>query len=288
MTIPGKPSHILPDLVEPVNRYIHIPLAGRLVPWLKNTRITPNQVTYASVLFGLASAYMFSLGTQPAMVAGGLLLEVTLILDCVDGQLARAKGCASEWGRILDGIAGYIAYLAVVFGMMRGLGDHYLPLAGLTVLTILKAIAYDYCKQTLTSIIQQGNDATLEDIRKAYRNFKKTGSRISVLYFYYLQTQRLIFQGRWDSLAGFDEEREAAAAKALSTGKQRTLYLHNIQPLTAVWRWNGPDLVLFLFILLAVPGILKAALPLMVLFLGIQFILTLLFHHFVIRNETLA
>ena len=90
------PAHSLEDLVEPVNRCIQDPLAKQMVRFLKNTLITPNQVTYFSVLVGFASGYAFSFASPASLVLGGILLEATLVLDCVDGQLARAKGMASE------------------------------------------------------------------------------------------------------------------------------------------------------------------------------------------------
>ena len=112
-------DHALKDLAEPVNIYIHDPIAKRFVRVLKNTSFTPNQVTYLSVLVGFVSGYSFSQGTWVSSIAGGILLELTLILDCVDGQLARAKNMASDWGRLIDGIAGYFAYLAVVYGTAK-------------------------------------------------------------------------------------------------------------------------------------------------------------------------
>jgi len=84
-------EHSLKDLAEPVNVYINNPIAKKFVDVLKNTFVTPNQVTYLSVVVGFASGYSFSQGTWIASAIGGLLLELTLVLDCVDGQLARAK-----------------------------------------------------------------------------------------------------------------------------------------------------------------------------------------------------
>ena len=76
------------EIIEPVNRYFHNPIAASIVQALKDTWVTPNQVTYVSVFVGLVSAYTFSLGTLQAFFFAGILLEVVLILDCVDGQMA--------------------------------------------------------------------------------------------------------------------------------------------------------------------------------------------------------
>lgn len=100
-----KNSPFLAELVEPVNLYINNPIATFLVKGLIKTPITPDQVTYTSILFGLASAFAFSQGTILSIIVAGLLLEVTLVLDCADGQLARAKkmrqrmGTVSRWHR---------------------------------------------------------------------------------------------------------------------------------------------------------------------------------------------
>ena len=68
------------EIIEPVNRYFHNPLAASIVKLLKNTRVSPNQVTYFSVFVGLVSAYIFSIGTLRAFFLGGILLEIVLIL----------------------------------------------------------------------------------------------------------------------------------------------------------------------------------------------------------------
>ncbi len=278
-------SHVLTHLVEPVNQYLHVPIAARLVSLLKNTPVTPDQVTYASILFGLSSAYGFSRGTVAATVAAAVLLEITLLLDCADGQLARAKGVSSEWGRILDGIAGYISYLAVVIGMMVGLKGLYGSLAAITVLTIIKAISYDYCKQTMTSVIQEGFDASKKDILDAYLKHRDTGSRLSVVYFYYLQMQQFLFQGRWVSLDRFDTDQAAHDLQQPLSQEQRAAYLNRAKPLMSLWKWNGPDFVLFIFILLAVTGLLRQALPLLAVLMALQLILTLIAHRWVIQSE---
>ena len=131
-------------MIEPVNRYLHNPLAASIVQLLKDTSVTPNQVTYFSVFVGLVSAYTFSIGTLQAFFFAGILLEIVLILDCVDGQLARAKECSSDLGRLLDGIAGYVIYLSVLTGIMIGIDKEHISLVffGLIILFRLKK-SYD-------------------------------------------------------------------------------------------------------------------------------------------------
>ena len=168
-----KLDHTLKELAEPVNIYINEPIAKRVVSVLKSTFITPNQVTYLSVLVGFASGYSFSQGSWASSVTGGLLLELTLILDCVDGQLARAKNMASYWGRLIDGIAGYFAYLAVIYGIISGYPNFQISLIVIAAFTILRAISYDYCKQTFGMMVLKGFDGVQREIQNTFEKFNK-------------------------------------------------------------------------------------------------------------------
>jgi phosphatidylglycerophosphate synthase len=66
---------------------------------LVKTRITPNQVTVASILAGLGCALCYAFGY---FLPGSLLLFISHVLDCTDGNLARAKSSFSPIGKWLD------------------------------------------------------------------------------------------------------------------------------------------------------------------------------------------
>ena len=204
-------------LVEPVNKYFHIPIAALMVRFIKNTRVTPNQVTYASVLCGLASALAFCQGNGWSLVIAGIFLEASLILDCADGQLARAKNCATEFGRLLDGVGGYVAYLSMIGGMMIGLEGQFYALAAITVFTVLRAITFDYYKLSIGAMTDEGIDASQRDVHAAYQNFRTTPSPLMKSYFYYLQFQRLLFHGQWTSLQKYSRKKPDASETRSAT-----------------------------------------------------------------------
>lgn len=278
MNKPENQPHIVEDLVEPVNWYINTPIAAAIVKFLKRTPITPNQVTYASIIIGLISAYQFSRGTGLSIVQGGLLLEAVMILDCVDGQLARAKRCSSDWGRLLDGIAGYIIYLAVLFGLMVGLKNHYVALSVIGIVTILKAISYDYFKLNMNTLIQQGYDGSQQEIYDTYQKIRGNSSFILKLYFYYLQIQQTMFGGRWCTLDRFEEKTGPPPDEHLLNQEQREQYRNNSRTLIAVWSWNGVDFPLFLLAGSAIFGILEPCLVPLACILSGQYLLTMLYH----------
>lgn len=277
-----KMEHALKDLAEPVNIYIHDPIAKRFVAVLKNTIITPNQVTYFSVLIGFASGYSFSQGSWVSSVTGGLLLELTLILDCVDGQLARAKNMASDWGRLIDGIAGYFAYLAVVYGIISGYPDFRTALIVIAVFTILRAISYDYCKQTFGAMVLKGFDGVEREAQNTIKKIRANSSIVLKVYFYYIQAQQLIFRGKWETL-GELREKENVVTPILDPD-QRQEYFNKVSMLLKLWRWNGIDFPLFLIAVLGLLSMPGQSLNFLAYAITAQFLLTYLLHIFLRRE----
>jgi|TARA_B110001454_G_scaffold102977_1_gene97095 phosphatidylglycerophosphate synthase len=267
------------ELIEPVNRYFHNSIAAQIVNILKNTWVTPDQVTYISIFIGLISAYIFSLGTPWSFFLAGILLELVLILDCVDGQLARVKKCASDWGRLLDGIAGYIIYLAVLGGIMIGLDKYYIALILFGVVTILRGIAYDYCKLTFITIIQKGYDGSDKEILDTYLKISKKNSILLKLYFYYLQVQRFIFNGYFNSLDSFSTIVNDGLDNGLILSfEKRKEYREKVSSLMVTWSWNGVDSAMFLLVLISVFGVIEDYLLPLAIFIASQFIFTMIFH----------
>jgi phosphatidylglycerophosphate synthase len=72
--------------------------------WLfLKTRITPNQVTFLSMLVCAgAGAMLVFLPGHAWLIAAALVFELSFVLDCVDGQLARMRKIASPLGHLLD------------------------------------------------------------------------------------------------------------------------------------------------------------------------------------------
>ncbi len=100
---------------ELINSYFLRPIAGLLVQSLYRTRVTPNQVTVASIIAGLFAAAFYMSDSRVAIACAGLLVTLKDILDSADGQLARAKQQYSRSGRFLDSIGDFVVNLAVFF-----------------------------------------------------------------------------------------------------------------------------------------------------------------------------
>ena len=79
------------------------PPAAVVVYGLRNSRVTPNQVTFLSAALCIAAgAMLVLLPGHLWLIAAALVFEGSFILDCADGQLARVKKVASPLGHQLD------------------------------------------------------------------------------------------------------------------------------------------------------------------------------------------
>ncbi len=79
------------------------PPAAAFVYAFKNTPITPNQITFASVFLCAGSGAMFvCLSGHLWVILAALLLELSFIFDCVDGMLSRVRKSSSILGHLLD------------------------------------------------------------------------------------------------------------------------------------------------------------------------------------------
>jgi phosphatidylglycerophosphate synthase len=72
------------------------------ITWLLlKTRVTPNHVTIASLACGIMCGFSYLSGW---FFFGSFFLFMSHVLDCADGNLARAKEMFSPFGRWLDSI----------------------------------------------------------------------------------------------------------------------------------------------------------------------------------------
>ena len=103
-----------------VDRFFNRPVGRLLSKVLIHTPVSPNQVSLASILIGVASAPAFAAGN---FVAGALLLQVSAIVDCVDGDLARALFKQSPLGKWLDiggdQVVHFSVFAAIGMGVAR-------------------------------------------------------------------------------------------------------------------------------------------------------------------------
>ena len=102
------------------------PYSKFIARWAARRGLTPNQVTVASMVIGVAAAAAFATGERWGLVAGAILLQLSFTADCVDGQLARYTRNFSALGAWLDSMFDrgkeYLAFAGLAIGASRA-GD---------------------------------------------------------------------------------------------------------------------------------------------------------------------
>ncbi|MEV0926546.1 DUF5941 domain-containing protein [Streptomyces spongiicola] len=135
--------------ISPYSRY--------LARWCARRGLTPNQVTTASLATALTAAAAAATGTRGGFVAAGVLLILSFVLDCADGQLARYSLRYSTLGAWLDATFDrakeYAYYAGLALGAARG-GDDVWALA-------LGAMVLQTCRHVVDFSFNEANhDAT--------------------------------------------------------------------------------------------------------------------------------
>ena len=121
---------------------------SKLFTWAAvRLKMTPNQVTLISFAVGLYSAYQFSLGTFWSIFFGAVLLQLSIIIDCVDGELARYTRQFSQLGAWLDAITDrikeYLVFFALAYGAAKDGRDLWIPAIGMMLFQTFRHIS-DY------------------------------------------------------------------------------------------------------------------------------------------------
>lgn len=191
---------------EPVDVWIHRPLAYVLSKILYPTPISPNLVTMISIVFGVAGGLAFLGGFSHHMLVGGLCIFLSAIFDCADGQLARMRGTSSAFGRMLDGVADLVVSVVAVGGAIWVIWSKYHTPTWLGVVALALAIAtavtgsfhtgmYDHYKNVylrfLVPTFKEGEDYETAKERFESRNDHSFVTRTIAwpIYLFYVKSQ---------------------------------------------------------------------------------------------------
>jgi phosphatidylglycerophosphate synthase len=210
--------------------------------------LSPNAV---SVLAGIVGGIGGALLVADRYVWLGLALTVLFgAMDSADGQLARMTGRTSEFGRLLDGLAGYVqtgaAYIALVIRMVHG-GDPLwwaLALGALGgIATAIHAQMYDYHRTAYAAIVLKGRAASPDFDAHAV-------DRRSGLVKFYEGLQRRLSGGH----AAVEQAVAASADAGVVPPLERQRYRHCFYRPVRWWNLFGDNVRRYALIALAALG----------------------------------
>lgn len=84
-----------------------------------NLGFSPNTVSILSIAFVLAACAGYITSTPTAIITAVVFINLWLILDCVDGNIARVKKQKTTYGEFVDDMSGYytVAFIYLAIGM---------------------------------------------------------------------------------------------------------------------------------------------------------------------------
>ena len=98
-----------------ISKHLNRKASEPVAQLLAKTKITPNQVSWAAFGIALLSFISFIYGLN---IVGGILVQLSSIVDGIDGSLARLKGMTSTFGGFLDSVLDRYADILIVLGLI--------------------------------------------------------------------------------------------------------------------------------------------------------------------------
>ncbi len=138
-------------VIRNVDRPISTRLAALIV---RHWDVSPNAVSVLCFALAIVMGVVLAQGGQLWLAAGGLLFQAVMVIDCVDGDIARVTHTSSRFGAALDTALDMLSNLAFVVGLMIGLVRTYGygELAMPTALAIVAAV----CILLMTVLVRLG------------------------------------------------------------------------------------------------------------------------------------
>ena len=86
------------------------------------------QVTIFSLLFGVVGNVFFTIGTFNYSFLAICLINISILLDFVDGNIARYNNQSSQYGKFIDGVSGQLIYsllpICISIGFLKSLSNY--------------------------------------------------------------------------------------------------------------------------------------------------------------------
>ena len=145
-------------LIDPFLSRYYRPFSLRLSWLIYRTNITPNFVTFLQIIIGLSSCLVIAIfPKQEIFILGIIFLHLAYLLDCSDGEIARAKKMSSLEGLFLDKFAHAITMPSILMAVSIYYSQYFIKYEFFILLIsfIASLCTFNPVNRLLTSIIQQ-------------------------------------------------------------------------------------------------------------------------------------
>ena len=103
-----------------VDRYVNRKISSVLTRLFIRLGVSPNAITIVSMLIGLLGAAFFADGSYELGIIAAILFQISVVVDCCDGEVARLTFAESRFGQELDIIADNVVHMAIFAGIAWG------------------------------------------------------------------------------------------------------------------------------------------------------------------------
>ncbi len=94
-------------IIRPLSFYLAVPFIY--------LNFSANQVTILGLIFGLAGDLLLTTGQHLTMSIGVAFIYLAILLDFVDGNIARYRNSSTYFGKFIDGVFGQAIYALIPF-----------------------------------------------------------------------------------------------------------------------------------------------------------------------------
>jgi phosphatidylglycerophosphate synthase len=236
------------EVEEPVDVYVHRPLAYVIARTLLPTRITPDAVTLTSLVFGLGAATLIAWAVPHHWQWAALLSFIGTVLDCADGQLARLRKSSSVLGRMLDGTCDSTVVMACAaaagYVHVRELGTTPLRVALVLAVVVLSSLSismhvslFDHYKTVFLKLTIPGYREA-ESIEVARQNYERAKQQPMSLYARIVWVYYLAFVGgQGNTVRRYDPYTVTEFEKVGDYSEERAaIYRQHCEPVMRTWR----------------------------------------------------
>ena len=239
------------DVEEPIDVWVHRPLAYLLALLVYPTPISPNFITCCSIALGTAAGAWMLVRPSNELWIAGLLIFASAIFDCADGQLARMRQSSSPYGRMLDGIADLAVSIAVVLGSAWIIWGKFTPplwqglmgvvlVVAVTVTSSYQTTAFEHYKNVFVRLTHpsykdgEDRETALTRYHADFASYSAVERLVWRLYLYFSQRQ-FAFLAAFDPYTDLEYSKYPARSDATAA-----IYRAHAARLMRLWRtWFG-------------------------------------------------
>lgn len=206
------------------------------------TSITANQVTLLSIVVGLVAGVLFSFGNYLYTLVGALLLQLWLIFDCIDGEIARYRKSANISGKYVESMNHHIVhpiiFWCISLGLYNILQNFFILILGFLVALFmcLGSIAANFVYIVLVKktsdlqekIVSEQISKIKKDIRKKHPKMRRIYNYVRAPFAPFLFVLMILIAATTDLLFINLCPNFAIGALHIEFGPDITISLHNI------------------------------------------------------------